>query len=446
MSLRIQVISTYPDKVAVASVDPEASFGDIKGAASKALNIDLKEYSFAAVSLGEDVVSLADKDDKSKPGIKENFSLIAIAPARLLPPRKKPDDAKESEIDEKFKGLTNENIFKKLATLKGKAKKTALEYLDVFTEAIVKTPIFLRLPKSAILSIVQRETIGINEVDLFDAIIRWSDMELKKDAKTVTPEARVALLKDIIPHIRFPTMTTEDVAAKVTPLNLLTQPQIMQLFIYLAQKETPGAVPGTELAVFKSTPRKGAGGAAKCVPPEGDLFKDTGAFYMIGSSFGKKPFVNPHTSGAIRMFTSDTPGWSSGWSETDLVDNLSTARDLTTDRSMNTGTWFAVDLKDYRINPTHYAMKNGGGRGLVLRDWNFEGKVNEADAWTVLRRHSSDSTYGSDGTNGFGLHSFPIDSPTKEFYRFFRILRTDSNQAIYVHRWEIYGNLKKVKP
>jgi len=297
------------------------------------------------------------------------------------------------------------------------------------------------------LSIVQRETICIAESDLFDAVIRWSDVEVKKEVKSPAPEARTVLLKDILPHIRFPTMSTEDVAAKVTPLNVLTQPQIMQLFIYLTQKESPGATPGAELAVFKSVPRKGADVAAKCIPPEGDLFKDTGAFYMIGTSLGKKPFVNPHSSGAIRVFTSDTPGWSSGWSELDLVENLATARDLTTDRSMNTGTWFAVDLKDYRINPTHYAMKNGGGRGLVLRDWNFEAKVNEGDAaWIVLRRHSSDSTYGSDGTNGFGLHSFPIDSPTKEFYRFFRISRTDTSQAIYVHRWEIYGNLKKVKP
>jgi len=238
-------------------------------------------------------------------------------------------------------------------------------------------------------------------------------------------------------------MSTEEIASKVSASGLLTSPQTLELFTFLAQKDNPSAVPGPALSVFKFKTRSGGGGA-KLAPPT-DEYGDGGIFWWIGSGGGKKTWANAHTAGLIRMFTSDNPGWTSGWTEANVVDLLSTSRTLSTDYSMNTGTWFAVDLKDFRVCPTHYSMRNGGGRGLVLRDWALEAKVKETDSWTAIRRHTGDSTYGSDGKNGYGLHRFAIDPVPKEFYRFFRILRTDTNKAIYVHRWEIYGTIKKGK-
>eukprot|EP00456_Euglypha_rotunda_P014083 TRINITY_DN14376_c0_g1_i13.p1 TRINITY_DN14376_c0_g1~~TRINITY_DN14376_c0_g1_i13.p1 ORF type:complete len:100 (+),score=24.84 TRINITY_DN14376_c0_g1_i13:355-654(+) len=81
------------------------------------------------------------------------------------------------------------------------------------------------------------------------------------------------------------------------------------------------------------------------------------------------------------------------------------------------GTWFQVDLKEWRLDCTHYAMKNGGGRGLVLDNWNFEAKVKAGDSWTILRQHRSDRIYASDNSNGFGAHVFEIEKKKKEIGR-----------------------------
>jgi len=243
--------------------------------------------------------------------------------------------------------------------------------------------------------------------------------------------------------IRFPTMQTEDVASRVAPTGLLDQMQVLDLFTYLAQKDV-GAKPGKGLAVFSSKPRSGEGGASgvHCKLPS-DLHTDQGVFYMIGTDFGKTPHKNPHAAALVAMSTSPSPSWTSGWSEQNLVDPMSTARTLRTDYCMNSGTYFMVDLKEFRVAITHYSMQNGGGRGIVLRDWTFDAKKKESDSWVTLRRHANDGIYANDSSGGYGIHSFDVENPKREYYRYFRVNRTDSSRAIYVHRWELYGYLRK---
>jgi len=285
-------------------------------------------------------------------------------------------------------------------------------------------------------------------VEIFESIVHWSEAECKRQKLRDTTQNKKAVLEDVIVLIRFPTMQTEEIATKVTPTNLLDQKQVLDLFTYLAQREVPGSKPLKSLAMFshKSRAGGGEGGGLQCKVPS-DLFTDCGIFWLIGSGLGKKPWSNPHSSGLIQMSTSPSPSWTSGWTEANLVDTMSTARTLRTDYCMNSGTWFMVDLKDFRCCPTSYAMKNGGGRGIVLRDWRFEVKKNDrGDDWTALRTHAGDPIYANDGSGGYGVHSFELENPKKEFFRFFRILRTDSSRAIYVHRWELYGALRKAGP
>jgi len=85
----------------------------------------------------------------------------------------------EDEADDKYKGLTKENIFKKLSTAKGKKKQICLDYLDDFCSEIIKTKTFIRAPKDVVLFVVKRDSINVTEVELFDAVIACGQAELK---------------------------------------------------------------------------------------------------------------------------------------------------------------------------------------------------------------------------------------------------------------------------
>ena len=44
-------------------------------------------------------------------------------------------------------------------------------------------------------------------------------------------------LKKVLPHIRFPNMTTEDLALLVNPTNILSNAQVISLFTYIGAKQ-----------------------------------------------------------------------------------------------------------------------------------------------------------------------------------------------------------------
>jgi len=78
----------------------------------------------------------------------------------------------------------------------------------------------------------------------------------KKEAKAETLSAQ---LTDVLPHVRFLTMNTEDIAAKVVPAGLLDGTQVLELFTYLAirGKDDAKVEPGPTIRKWKKKPRKG---------------------------------------------------------------------------------------------------------------------------------------------------------------------------------------------
>jgi len=121
----------------------------------------------------------------------------------------------------------------------------------------VKRPEFAKLPKDILLMIVKSDTLNIKEVDLFDACLAWGKREAK-ETKLDEKDGLKTALADILPHIRFPCMTTQDVAVKVTQSGLLDSDQILDLFTYLGIKaNNKKATPGKSLAKFTHRDRKG---------------------------------------------------------------------------------------------------------------------------------------------------------------------------------------------
>jgi hypothetical protein len=133
-----------------------------------------------------------------------------------------------------------------------------LEYLDIFASDILKQKKVESLPREVFGFVVKRDSLSIPEMELFDVVVAWGRARLKEKSTPETPAALKAELGDILYSVRFPIMTTEQIATKVTATGLLDQAQILDLFTYLAQKDM-GMKPGKSLQVFSASLRKGAG-------------------------------------------------------------------------------------------------------------------------------------------------------------------------------------------
>lgn len=197
--------------------------------------------------------------------ISSNSTVYLAAPAGVRPitkfARKKEEEKedekktvkKKKDINEnktsKFRGITNENclVWLQASKRRGETEKyeTVLEFVDEAITKLFKTINFRRLPKSVLLDLVKRNSLIVNEMELFRAIISWAEtrarqiLQLKYQEKKemdknkikvkISPQRLKKLLTPFLPFIRFPIMQTREIISIIYPMNLLSQEQIRDL-------------------------------------------------------------------------------------------------------------------------------------------------------------------------------------------------------------------------
>jgi len=115
---------------------------------------------------------------------------------------------------------------------------------------------------------VKRDTLNIKEIELFEAVIAWGKDECKRQEIEATGDNLKKVMANILPQIRFPVMTTEELAVTVTQTGVLTSEQTLLLFTYLGQKAEGGEAKLPEGIKFPSQKRKGR------LPPAWFKFED----------------------------------------------------------------------------------------------------------------------------------------------------------------------------
>lgn len=68
-------------------------------------------------------------------------------------------------------------------------------------------------PADTLVAVLERDTLGVREVRLFSAVVRWSEAECQRQQLQVTPENKRKVLGKALALIRFPLMTIEEFAA-----------------------------------------------------------------------------------------------------------------------------------------------------------------------------------------------------------------------------------------
>jgi len=268
---RLYVRVDYPAKDAVIKVEEKATLADLKGLVAKTFEIKpetAKRYFYFAVAYKTDISELGkgssgDDEGLASQGVKEGTTILVRAPADIKPIKRRAKKDKDEKKDEKsavsvdrYKGLSLKNVLKKLGDKK--AGKLALEYLEIYASKVVKQKDFLKISKDLLIQIAKSDTLNIKEVDLFDAVIEWGKNDLKNSKTEDNVDNLKKVLADVLVHVRFPCMTTTDVAVKVANSGLLESDQILDLFTYLGMKgNDKKASPGKSLKAYNNKDRKG---------------------------------------------------------------------------------------------------------------------------------------------------------------------------------------------
>jgi len=249
------------------------SIEQLKKLAAETLSVDVSVASFALVSQGRDVLALSGSNPDVKDQSVAIAKVITDAPIVILaitfpntkPIRRRQPKVEASEVaaagdsKDKFAGLTPENALSQLDAAKDKKKRDViLSYIDMYTNKILETKTATKVSKAGLAAILERDGLTSKEGELFDWVIKWGKAQSSAAASDAKELAKATA--DVIGLVRFPLMTTKEVAMKVSPLGVLSVQQQLELFSYIGQKEGGGSPPlGESISKFKTEKRKGAG-------------------------------------------------------------------------------------------------------------------------------------------------------------------------------------------
>ncbi|XP_038634150.1 BTB/POZ domain-containing protein 2-like isoform X2 [Scyliorhinus canicula] len=152
-------------------------------------------------------------------------------------PRNREDPEKALNGDEEFKEGDQEveaRLFDEpqLASL-------CLENIDKNTSDAISAEGFTDIDLDTLMAVLERDTLGIREIRLFNAVVRWADAECQRQQLQLTPENKRKVLGKALSLIRFPLMTIEEFAAGPAQSGILTDREVVSLFLHFTVNPKP---------------------------------------------------------------------------------------------------------------------------------------------------------------------------------------------------------------
>ena len=129
--------------------------------------------------------------------------------------------------------LAVENVFTVLQQAlqfnEKKLEKKCLELTDLKTSEAVACDAFTDINEATLAHILKRDSLNVKEVDLFKAVLKWSEAECSRKGIEANAKNKRATMGNTIYQILFSSMTLHDFAKNVSQSGILT-PEEMVLF------------------------------------------------------------------------------------------------------------------------------------------------------------------------------------------------------------------------
>jgi hypothetical protein len=110
-----------------------------------------------------------------------------------------------------------------------KLEEKCWDLIDLKTSETVAFDGFSDINQATLVELLKREPLNVEEVDLFKAVLKWSEAECSRKGIEANAKNKRAAMGNAIYQIRFASMTLQDLAQNVSQSGILT-PEEMLLF------------------------------------------------------------------------------------------------------------------------------------------------------------------------------------------------------------------------
>lgn len=113
--------------------------------------------------------------------------------------------------------------------------------IDTSTAQVLESaPDVILEDNTRLLSILKRDTLDVKEVKVFQAVNRWAENICAKRGKTLSGKEKRAIIgEEVVKLIRFPVMTQGEFAEHVAETKILTEPEIIEIFMQFSLSRNP---------------------------------------------------------------------------------------------------------------------------------------------------------------------------------------------------------------
>ena len=111
-----------------------------------------------------------------------------------------------------------------------KLEKKCWDMIDMETSEAVVSDGFTDIRQSTLAEFLKRESLKVKEVDLFKAVVKWSEAECFRQEKETSGTNKRAAVANAIYQLRFASMTLEEFGQNVSVSGLLTAEEMMLFY------------------------------------------------------------------------------------------------------------------------------------------------------------------------------------------------------------------------
>lgn len=114
-----------------------------------------------------------------------------------------------------------------------------LECIDHNTAQAIKGDGFTDIDYDTLMTILQRDSLGIREHRVFDAVVRWAECECLRQEIEINSENKRKVLQNALNLLRYPLMTVEEFAAGPAQSDLLKKEEVVEIFLHFTVNPKP---------------------------------------------------------------------------------------------------------------------------------------------------------------------------------------------------------------
>ncbi len=111
-----------------------------------------------------------------------------------------------------------------------KLERKCWDLIDVETRGAIASDAFTDISQATLAELVKRESLNVEELDLFKAVLKWSEAECSRKGIEANPKNKRAAMGNTIYQIRFAYMTPQEFGQNASQSGILTPEEVILFY------------------------------------------------------------------------------------------------------------------------------------------------------------------------------------------------------------------------